>query len=208
MGGRDGCGRAGRWQGAGWAGQRGRGLQGLPQAGAHVVWRPDCSPWLFPHRVRRAAKVVRREGLCGPGRARPVPAGAGQQRGGHRHRRATRGVRGRSGGLARLHPALGRRHGAFRLRRRGPGRCGGRRLAARPESGRGCRGRAGRSRHDALAGARSRTGDPGCGRCRHRVAGARRLGAIGGHRIGRHRGSDACCARARTPVDTSRCGRR
>ena len=42
--------------------------------------------------------------LCRPGRARPVPARAGEQRGGDRHRPAAGGLRRRFCRLARLHP--------------------------------------------------------------------------------------------------------
>ena len=62
--------------------------------GAHLVRRPDRPSRLLPAGVRRPPPLARRGGLCRPRGAVPIPAGAGEQRGRHRHRPDRAGLAG------------------------------------------------------------------------------------------------------------------
>ena len=129
---------------------------GLPAPGPHVLRWADRAPGLLPHRVRRAAALAERGGLCGPGGALPVLARAGQQPGGLRGGPLARRARGRAGRLARLHAAVGGGRWSlfalWRCRLDWPVSAG---MSPRAAGGRGGGGRAGGLEHGADASVRS-----------------------------------------------------
>ena len=147
-----------------------RGVHRLSQVGRDVVWRPNRPSRLFPARIGHPAAMARRNNLCRPRRALPVPAGPGVKPGRLLPRRVARQwTPRRLGGVAGLHLALGSDHVCFRARRgtfHRPGRGG---LFAWAETRRGRRGRPSRVGHDEKpdAGSAARRNRPG-GRCDRR----------------------------------------
>ena len=123
-----------------------------------MLRRSDRSYRLFPRRVCRAPALDRGTGLCGFGRALPIPARSRQQPGGILHWPDARGLSWRSCRMDRLYATVRHRLDGLRLWRKRTQRTDRHRTASWPQTGRGGDCGAGRLGYGAHAVPRSGAG--------------------------------------------------